>query len=259
MDDNLDKKVKDWLMKHGYPFELFVASVFQKEGFYVSQSLYYLDPDLNQSREIDVVASLVKQIGDYSITVSFIVECKSSKSKPWVGFTANDNTQDIYQYSRISATPLSAYVIDKLIDTKKYLNTFFQNISNTYSYAVAQSLKDGDNYDVPFKAIQTVIKAIGYFAQRDNIQPNRIFFYIPLIAIEAPLFECYLKIDGDIEVKAVTETTYLSRSGMNNNPLLIEIVTKDSIHKYAENQFKLINDFMFRYGNEIEKILLSRK
>ena len=54
MENDLEKRVADWLKTQGYPLEMRVASALREVGFDVSQSEYYNDPDTQTSREIDV-------------------------------------------------------------------------------------------------------------------------------------------------------------------------------------------------------------
>ena len=53
-NSEIEKKLKKWLNEQGYPLEMQVAESFRKAGFDVSQSDYYLDPETNILREIDV-------------------------------------------------------------------------------------------------------------------------------------------------------------------------------------------------------------
>lgn len=86
MADDLDSKILEWLEKHGYPLEMRVAQAFQQAGFEVSCSEYYLDPEKDKPREIDVIAGMSDVFGGVIFQVAFIIECKSSKEKPWICF-----------------------------------------------------------------------------------------------------------------------------------------------------------------------------
>ena len=59
MNDNeeLRKKIEEWLLSQGYPLEMQVASEWRNSGFSVTQSHYYSDPENTSLREIDIVAS----------------------------------------------------------------------------------------------------------------------------------------------------------------------------------------------------------
>src|SRR4051812_46473888 len=83
----LDSRVADWLDTQGYPLEMRVARAFRASRFRVIQSEYYSDPETKASREIDVIASVDARNEDFLFRLTFVVECKMSRDKPWVLFT----------------------------------------------------------------------------------------------------------------------------------------------------------------------------
>jgi hypothetical protein len=100
--EDLDSKVLSWLEKEGYSLEMRVAQTFQEAGFAVSQFEAYLDPELNALREVDVVASISRQVGERIVVlVAFFVECKYHRSKPWVVFVSPKRLSPLYCFSRI--------------------------------------------------------------------------------------------------------------------------------------------------------------
>lgn len=83
----LTEKILDWLNKTGFPLEMTTATEFRKQGFDISQSLTYLDPQSDKGREIDVLASDSNWVG--LIDIHFVVECKSS-ANPWIVLMSDD-------------------------------------------------------------------------------------------------------------------------------------------------------------------------
>jgi hypothetical protein len=61
--EDLSGKVSEWIEGQGYPLEMTVAKTFEQNRFEVIQSEYYKDPESGDCREIDVVASVTKEIG----------------------------------------------------------------------------------------------------------------------------------------------------------------------------------------------------
>jgi hypothetical protein len=57
--NDLEGRIKAWLEKQGYPFEMRVAREFKRAGFMVETSTYYKDAEGSKFREIDIVASRV--------------------------------------------------------------------------------------------------------------------------------------------------------------------------------------------------------
>ena len=77
----LSGKVKEWICTSGFSLEMEAANAFRAAGFDVTQSAIYSDPQTAKGREIDVLARDPDFVG--IITISFVLECKSS-TKPWV-------------------------------------------------------------------------------------------------------------------------------------------------------------------------------
>ncbi|MFQ5965502.1 MAG: hypothetical protein ACE5KZ_14595, partial [Candidatus Scalinduaceae bacterium] len=88
---DLKKKIKKWLLDQGYPLEMRVAASLRKIGFDVIQSRYFFDPEDAKLREIDVIASYPDFTG--FIDISFIIECKVSKEKPWLLFSSQQTLE----------------------------------------------------------------------------------------------------------------------------------------------------------------------
>jgi hypothetical protein len=80
----ITSKIVAWLEEHGYPLEMYVASVFQNLGFKVDQGIYFSDPETGSSREVDIVAHKNFSINGKYVSFVCIIECKSSKEKPWL-------------------------------------------------------------------------------------------------------------------------------------------------------------------------------
>jgi Holliday junction resolvase-like predicted endonuclease len=86
--EKMEDKIRAWLATQGYRFELVVARAFQKAGFRVTVSEFRRDPDTGEPREIDVVATHTGFLPhDELFDLNFVIECKHSRSNPWVVFS----------------------------------------------------------------------------------------------------------------------------------------------------------------------------
>jgi hypothetical protein len=79
--------IRKWLETQGYPLEMASAKIFRSEGFTVFQSEFYLDPQTNVYREVDVVAWKQVRLSEHLLRVELVAECKSSLDRPWVMVT----------------------------------------------------------------------------------------------------------------------------------------------------------------------------
>lgn len=85
--------IKEEIEKSGFPLEIEMASILEKDGWEVLPSSYYLDKDEKKWREIDIKAyksidqsSDSKSIEPYHLSLALIIECKMSKKYAWVFF-----------------------------------------------------------------------------------------------------------------------------------------------------------------------------
>jgi|GEM_PF-4594465 len=220
--------------------------------------MQYVDIDTNQIREIDIVAKLIKYVGEYQINFSFVIECKSSKIKPWVAFMTDDNTFEVDKYKILSATSNGEILLAKIKELNPYLLNVFTNNSNYYAYSLVQALKNKDNYDAAYKGVSSINKAIEYYKYFDNQIEKSITFYIPILALEAKLHECWLNVNGLLDIKNVIRSKYLARSSADIlTNYFIDIITREAINEYAENYKKVINHFVLRSEDAIKKTLKS--
>jgi hypothetical protein len=95
--DSLEKKVEEWLKREGWPFEVRVGREFAKRGWKVRHGEYYRDAKGGGAREIDLIATVGHRGRDYPLNLEVVVECKTSRDKPWVGFTSAAFAQDPYR------------------------------------------------------------------------------------------------------------------------------------------------------------------
>lgn len=89
---NLTSEVTKWFEKEGYPLEFRTAQVFQQNGFNTFQG-YYCHGQGQDLLEIDVLAHVDLRSGSADprlFRISYVVECKWSRDKPWVIFTSRD-------------------------------------------------------------------------------------------------------------------------------------------------------------------------
>lgn len=90
--DELERRVASWLEDEGHPLEFKTAQIYHEAGYSGFLGHYVDDPDTEAAREIDVVGYLNKPIEDHNwIRLWHVVECKTSKSKPWVVLTSDRN------------------------------------------------------------------------------------------------------------------------------------------------------------------------
>src|SRR5262245_57945867 len=96
------------------------AAAFRQAGFEVRQSCHYLDPETNQGREIDVLATDPDYLG--VVEIHFVIECKATK-KPWVLLASDDTLTGfnrIFTFGVLTKTAINTFVkrLKEFMDTQ---------------------------------------------------------------------------------------------------------------------------------------------
>jgi hypothetical protein len=138
MDKQLTEKIKNELVKCGFPLEIYCRKELLKSGFALGSGQYYFN-DENKLREIDGEADIQEEIkykGDKITLFSIIfIECKKSDKKQWVFFHDKAWLSDLNFNTNIKG--LEEKINLKLAN--EYKNIHYYNFKN-----VAQ------NYVIPF-------------------------------------------------------------------------------------------------------------
>ena len=93
-EKSLRRRLDDWLKTEGWPFEIRVGRELQKHGWKVRHGEFYTDPSSGTSREIDLLATISRPRNEEAINLDLVIECKTSRDKPWVGFTSPNYQRD---------------------------------------------------------------------------------------------------------------------------------------------------------------------
>lgn len=256
----LKTKIQEWLESQGYPLEMRVARAMQRRRFRVFQSEYYRDVESGAHREIDVVASAQRTIHGLLTRISFVVECKAQRDKPWVIFTTPPGLKDAARFTQRAASRVGLRLLSRLAGDP-YVNQLPAfRLSQRAGYAMTQAFTD--KRDVPFEAAMAVSKAaLATARQFDNEKqygrpPCEIAF--PCIIIMAPLFECHLSDAGEPVVTPTTATTLLWRNPIVGMPhTIIHLLTEDRIETFADECRETVDTFFAHCGDAVSFILAN--
>lgn len=241
--------VKNWLDKSGFPLEMRVAKKLVEAKFGFRQGMYIDDPTESVSREIDIHAW--KVIGSYPLRINFIIECKQS-SKPFLLFkypqmTGNSFIEYLPKINQHFTNPVGLSYLRHLelyLEGGQSLEMFSSFSSSGYALKAAHI--DKDNKDYAYQAVmQTVNGCLSFKANLDKLgipykmnsigeMLNFAEWIIPVVVIEAPLFEVYLDLDGEIQVKQITKGL-LSWFHPKVGNLSVQVLTADEVGQFLEN------------------------
>ncbi|MDH3998804.1 MAG: hypothetical protein OET90_08180 [Desulfuromonadales bacterium] len=249
MTEALEKKLAKWLETQGYPLEMKVASALSKQGFYVLQGAYYDDPETNTTREIDVVASTRDIRGHFQ--VSFVIECKSTRDKPWVLFTSEDHV-DGNRLLRYATKPEKTHaILDEKFsqNTEAVLGLKWFVKEQRLAYGAATAFSSGD--DPAYKGIMSALKAsMGLCRQTSKHTP--LHFIFPVVVLEGRLFEAYLDKNEENNICEIEEGFVVYHREISDQPCSsIHIVTSNHLETFCKEAkqavFELKNLFQEEY------------
>ena len=265
---SIEQKIKRWLDKNGYPLEMRVARKLAELDFGVTQSHYYEDFESGKPREIDVVSRLYdfqepkNYVAIAELETFSTIECKSAKN-PWVVFCETEpNIWDIEQ-------ALSNKAGKKLLmrSQKQLQKTVFYRWSCKAGHGVAQAL--GGNEDLAYTAVMSAIKAAEAkvrvsLEEESEWEKNNKYtdislsiIVIPAVVISAPLFECRLVSQGDVEIREVQHSSLVFRyprktSGYKAG-IVVHIISESALNEFLEG----LSEFHNAAKSELESMIPS--
>jgi hypothetical protein len=200
----LQEQVQNWLEKTGLPLELETASSFKKAGFAVEHSSVYADPQSEKGREIDVIAYTRDAIGMVQVYVA--VECKSS-ANPWIVLVNRESEAVITQSSLGVMSELAKSSLpDDLLSVRSDVGFRLKNL-HTNGYALRQAFCKEN--DPAYAAAMSAINAATALATKAPFSTPRMCFALPVIVVDAPIFECNLDGEGALRFREVASTEFL--------------------------------------------------
>lgn len=269
--ERLDSKILDWLQKQGYSLEMRVAQVFRKAGFEVSQFESYVDPNSGDLREIDVVASLDRQVEGVAVSVALFVECKYCP-KPWVILTSPRHFHGFSYFSRIlrgsfevrewrAGESLQARLLARILISLGRIKTSefdFFSMPLYAGYGIVEAFKDSQRAkDNAYTAVMQASSCVeghdflNEISSQSVVQEYKDRVYegagetgefslfcsiaFPVVVIEGRLFECHLDEHYNIAISERNSGTVLLSSRNRGGPL--ESRTYDSVVRVVTERY----------------------
>jgi hypothetical protein len=252
-NEDLTKRIEEWLLSQGYPLEMQVASAWREGGFSVTQSSYYSDIENTSLREIDIVASYVDWTG--CINIEFVTECKVSKKKPWLLFSSEHTLEGfnrLFGYCTNSESARKA-LIEKGISTVTAL-PWMKKIGRT-AYGMTRAFTTGE--DMTFKAATSVLKAAIARKRLFESQSWKPFVFVfPSIVVDGLIFDCHLDEAGRLSVERLEDSFFFFPWNISGEVgTCIRVLSLERLRGYI-SEAKLVGDQLVDILNkEIEEKL----
>jgi hypothetical protein len=235
--EDLKKKILSWLENQGYPLEMMAARIFQKVGFKVIQSTYYSDPEDGTSREIDVVAFIGYGFGNIGFDLTLVLECKSGADKPWLLLTLPGSI--LADETKIHGRPSSSFGQEFLSYASREPSigdlSLFQS-DERKGYALIRAFSQGQ--DTAYTALMDLSKAAlaeASLATKEDLPAQICRVVIPILLVDAPLFEAYLDSGSEFVLNEINRGTLYWRKGIAGTDLtVIDIVSIQNLEDYVK-------------------------
>jgi len=243
--EDINHRIKEWLLSEGYPLEFETASKFRKAGFSVSSGEYTREDKKGTPREIDVLASVRSSQDEIICDVSYIIECKYTVDKPWIFFTSDQNFSESACIAQTIGSDLGEAALWCLVgDSDLHKLSLFSAPFKPAFNAVEAFKKNNDRV---YSALQSVISLSHSISLHDNVyrtKDSNMQRYcrvcIPVIVIKGRIFEAsYVSSSNDIIIHEV-EKTRIHWKGAEKRIFhaTVDVVNINHIDEYAETAYR---------------------
>jgi hypothetical protein len=236
----MEQQIRNWLQSQGYPLEMRAAAACRDAGCRVVQSSYYQDPESSDWREIDVVADrtwIAAETNSVPIRIMFVAECKASKDKPWILFTAKRALASPSRVVQRVSNPLGHAWLQMVSRRHDIQSLRLFRVSPLPAYGIVQALRGQGSQDPTYGAALSVAKACVALT-RGSYQTHDAGWALlafPMIITEARLFECSLNLnnaDEQLELQEVPYGDLVWRNPVSQHPnTIMKIVNADHLEK----------------------------
>lgn len=193
------EKIIEVAKKAGFDSELKMASLLAKSGWQINQNVYYIDKDEEKGRELDIHAykifSATDRKPETNCHINLCIEVKKT-SEPFIFFTnppqffETGGGYGLFNWKQnIDRHVLSYEDIEKVRP-----ESTLKRIARSYC-----SLKDGKTQQIKSGILSAVKAAVHQTEECDESysdESHDICFFIPIVIIDGPLYECFFTEDA---------------------------------------------------------------
>jgi hypothetical protein len=270
--DELQKKmekIREHVLKTGYPSEIEIANLLRKSGWTVANQYPYADRESGKLRPIDVFAfKLESSPPPWSITL--LVECKKSENHEWVFYTQEKEREflpGIWTLTdflrKLGETPIANRYVELMREVRDFSllgarypaekrRELLSKIAGIHvmdratRMAVlckAISLSEEKVRDDFHEATQQVLSALQ--GTSESVKSSIVF---PVIVFGGEMFEFYQEgNDWPILPTDHLQFTSFQKTETGMIPCLIDVVRKTYFSEYLkiiERDFSILDEFM---------------
>jgi len=232
--ETLEEYLVERVKKSGYPLEIEISDVLERENFVVFNTQYYFDEERKQGRDIDIYALPLKpdtaddRIRPLILSTDVAIECKKSETHAWVFYTrpripmssiyiSGQFRTTVPQPEEFTTDSFEWFLQQECLvlhyDKFERIAVAYEEIKKKkIEKEAGKSGKDGSSRREIFEAVNQLVKFICYELHRwhdrttmltgtQNLEYMMIFF--PIIVFDGDMFEAFLA-SGEPVLKSKT-------------------------------------------------------
>lgn len=241
-----------------------VARELSSAGWSVSQSEPYQDPQTGKARETDINARLQRQLGDQLLCLELVVECKSSRTRPWLLLSSSPTAKGSSWVTHSAVSHLGQEFLSALTmlreeqllkDADKVFADLpmfgwparpaFRFIEGLFE-APGQNVEK-DPRDGGFTAVMQLASALEQFTNESASRPPWIVksiceFLVPVIVVNDNLFESWMDENGEAKVERTHRGLLIASrdldSPLSNYVVVVDVQGFETFREDAERSFE---------------------
>lgn len=260
----MKQQISDWLIKTGYPLELFVYEQLAKRKYLCEKSSLYPDIKSGVLREIDVTAYLHGPDYDtHSYSLQLLIECKKSE-KPLLVLAEKGTKARLDQLLEKGNESLHGLALSLAYVHFHNLAPEAQNTNLgpwaeqvPIGYSIVPAFQNSD--ENIYKGVMGLASANEYYLKQqadflkssrswenDNLVDNNPFqLQIPILVVDSPLFSVSINDDGNLNIHETDWATLNVRLpwSLENEDRIcsIQVVRKDSFPRAIDALEQLLS------------------
>jgi hypothetical protein len=189
--------------KSGYVLDQEAATVLENLGYHVQTSWPFQDPDLGESRELDVFAHReVPTTGQIRVFMELLCECKSGEDRPFVFLSRRRSVTDTAiapeqfvfpcrRYGRQLENGMTEVSGFEYLELAKYHYWFAREIK---AVQLAKIVRNRDRWEAQHDGIYNALLLPLAKALTHRIEENRKFtsminLCFPVVVLKSPIYE----------------------------------------------------------------------
>lgn len=264
--DPLQPKLLRWLTLAGLPLEFQARAAFAREGhLHLEHGAFYRDQNTDELREVDLVATSTISAfqplppdaerkpgfrhGDRVwITVKFVVECKSSKDKPWVGLLRGRDEDWTRSYDHLD-TLEGKWFERETWELRPHLTDapiLAHHGARAYQLRSAPlgDQPPRENHDDAHNAVRQVLSATrGLLRDVVDDHPRGAILFVPVLVTAAPLYSLTVpRLGGEPRFDRVPRLLLAGRLRAGDTVNTVWVVHESDLSAFAAEAATSVNN-----------------